>query len=70
MTQVLHVDDDPAITDLTGTVLEREDDRFVVETATSADGRLLYDCSPAGHLTCLTPSGIITSKNPPAAFFY
>jgi PAS domain S-box-containing protein len=35
--QILHVDDDPSITDLTGTFLEREDDRFAVETATSAD---------------------------------
>jgi PAS domain S-box-containing protein len=35
--QVLHVDDDPSITDLTGTFLEREDDRFAVEAATSAD---------------------------------
>jgi DNA-binding NtrC family response regulator len=35
--QILHVDDDPSITDLTGTFLEREDDRFTVETATSAD---------------------------------
>ena len=35
--RILHVDDDPSITDLTGTFLEREDDRFAVETATSAD---------------------------------
>jgi PAS domain S-box-containing protein len=35
--QVLHVDDDPSITDLTGTFLEREGDRFAVETAISAD---------------------------------
>ncbi|MFB6168952.1 MAG: PAS domain S-box protein, partial [Haloferacaceae archaeon] len=35
--QVLHVDDDPQFADLTGTFLEREDDRFAVETATSAD---------------------------------
>ncbi len=35
--QILHVDDNPSITDLTGTFLEREDDRFAVETATSAD---------------------------------
>ncbi|MFC7116354.1 response regulator [Natronoarchaeum sp. GCM10025703] len=35
--QILHVDDDPSITDLTGTFLEREDDRFAVQTATSAD---------------------------------
>ena len=35
--QILHVDDDPSITDLTEAFLEREDDRFAVETATSAD---------------------------------
>jgi PAS domain S-box-containing protein len=35
--RVLHVDDDPDIAALTATYLEREDDRFVVETATSAD---------------------------------
>ena len=31
---VLHVDDDPAFTELTAAFLEREDDRFSVETAT------------------------------------
>ncbi|MFC6887998.1 PAS domain S-box protein [Halorubrum trueperi] len=37
--RVLHVDDEPDFSDLTATFLEREDDRFVVETATSsADG--------------------------------
>lgn len=30
--QVLHIDDDPSITDLTGTFLERDDDRFTAET--------------------------------------
>ncbi len=35
--RVLHVDDEPDFADLTGTFLEREDDRFAVETATSAD---------------------------------
>ncbi|MFB6228137.1 MAG: PAS domain S-box protein, partial [Halobacteriales archaeon] len=35
--RILHVDDDPSITDLTGTFLEREDDRFTIETAASAD---------------------------------
>ena len=34
--RVLHVDDDPDFGDLTATVLEREDERFVVETATTA----------------------------------
>jgi chemotaxis response regulator CheB len=35
--RVLHVDDAPAFGELTATFLEREDDRFVVETATSVD---------------------------------
>lgn len=35
--RILHVDDEPNFTDLTATFLERESDRFVVETATSAD---------------------------------
>jgi PAS domain S-box-containing protein len=34
---ILHVDDNPSITDLTETFLKREDDRFAVETAISAD---------------------------------
>ena len=37
---VLHVDDDPSVTDLTGRFLEREDNRFSVETAISATGGL------------------------------
>ena len=35
--RVLHVDDDPEITELTAELLQREDDRISVETATSAD---------------------------------
>jgi PAS domain S-box-containing protein len=35
--QVLHVDDEPALTELVAEMLKREDDRFAVETATSAD---------------------------------
>ncbi len=34
---LLHVDDDPDFADLTATYLERENDRFDIETATSAD---------------------------------
>mgnify|MGYP000170992010 CR=1 FL=1 len=34
--RVLHVDDEPDLADLTATFLEREDDRFAVETVTSA----------------------------------
>jgi len=39
---VLHVDDDPGFADLTATYLEREDQEFVVETKTSAEGGLEY----------------------------
>ena len=35
--RILHVDDDPEFADLTATLLEREDDRFAVETATTGD---------------------------------
>ncbi|WP_436934106.1 PAS domain S-box protein [Halovenus marina] len=34
--RILHVDDDPAFLDVTATALEREHDRFVIETATTA----------------------------------
>ena len=38
--EVLHVDDDPELADVTADFLEREDDRFDVETATSVDAGL------------------------------
>ncbi|WP_049935587.1 PAS domain S-box protein [Haloplanus natans] len=38
--RVLHVDDQSDFADLTATFLERADDRFTVETASSADGGL------------------------------
>lgn len=34
---VLHVDDEPGLTDVAASFLERRDERFVVEMATSAD---------------------------------
>lgn len=43
--RILHVDDDPSITELSGTFLKREDDRFAIETATSADGGLEKLCN-------------------------
>ena len=45
---VLLVDDDPAITDLTASFLKREDDRFCIQTATSADEglQMINDCRP------------------------
>ncbi|MFB6220651.1 MAG: PAS domain S-box protein [Halolamina sp.] len=38
--RILHVDDDPDFADLTTTFLEREDDRFAIETATAASDGL------------------------------
>jgi len=38
--RVLHVDDDPEFLDLAATFLEREDERFRVETAEGADAAL------------------------------
>jgi PAS domain S-box-containing protein len=36
--RVLHVDDTPEILDLSATMLQRADDQFIIETATSASG--------------------------------
>jgi CheY-like chemotaxis protein len=44
--RILHVDDDPSITDLSGAFLEREDGRFAVETAKSADEGLQHISDP------------------------
>ena len=55
MINVLHVDDEPEFADLTATFLEREDDRFEVETATSASEALAdfaistFDCIVSDH---------------------
>nr|WP_222928443.1 PAS domain S-box protein [Haloplanus rubicundus] len=48
---VLHVDDDADFAALTATFLEREDDRFVVDTATSVDAGL--DRLAAGGVDCV-----------------
>jgi PAS domain S-box-containing protein len=48
---VLHVDDDPDFADLAATFLEREDDTFAVETATSADAGL--DHLAANDVDCI-----------------
>jgi PAS domain S-box-containing protein len=48
--RVLHVDDDPGFADLAATFLEREDERFDIETATDVDEGMTrvadeqYDC--------------------------
>ena len=56
--QILHVDDEPSMTDLTATFLEREDDQFSVETATSADEGLQ-------HLGDRPPDCIVSDYNMP-----
>jgi len=40
--RVLHIDDEPDFADMTATFLERENDRFEIETATDADEGLEY----------------------------
>jgi len=50
---VLHVDDDPSFLNLTEEFLEREDSRFAIETATSADNGLDRIRGPATGLRCL-----------------
>ena len=46
--QVLHIDDEPDVTDLSATFLEHGDQPFAVETATSADEGMerISDCPP------------------------
>lgn len=59
--RVIHVDDDPSLLDLTAELLEGEDDRFVLETATSADDGLdqIRDRPP----DCLVSDYDISGKN-------
>ena len=40
--RILHVDDDPDFVEMVGTFIEREDERFIVETATDATEALDY----------------------------
>jgi PAS domain S-box-containing protein len=61
--RVLHVDDDPAFTDVSSTILEGEDERFSVETAGDADEALArlddgaFDCVVSDY-EMPGPSGI------------
>jgi PAS domain S-box-containing protein len=56
--RILHVDDDPSITDLTGTFLERDDDRFAVQTTTSADEGIK-------HISDRPPDCVVSDYNMP-----
>ncbi|ESP87896.1 putative signal-transducing histidine kinase / response regulator [Candidatus Halobonum tyrrellensis G22] len=58
---MLHVDDDPAFADLTATYLERADDRFAVETATSADDGL--DRLVGGEFDCVVSDHDMPGRN-------
>ncbi|MFC4405206.1 hybrid sensor histidine kinase/response regulator [Haloarchaeobius iranensis] len=60
-TTVLHVDDDPAFTELVATQLEREDERLTVRTATSAaDGLALLD---DGDVDCVVSDYDMPGQN-------
>lgn len=56
--RILHVDDDPDLGDLVGTMLEREDERFTVETFTSAGAGL-------DRLTATTVDCIVSDYDMP-----
>jgi len=58
MVQVLHVDDQSDYADLTATFLERADDRFAVETVSSADSGL-------GRIDDRRPDCIVSDYNMP-----
>ena len=55
---LLHVDDDPSFADLTATALERQDDRFTVETVADADEALT-------RLASRLPDCIVSDYNMP-----
>jgi len=58
--RVLHVDDDPDFADLTATYLERENDRFAVETVySSSDGIVRLD----GEIDCVVSDYDMPSTN-------
>lgn len=58
--RVLHVDDDPSVTDLTATFLERETDRFSVETSHSV-------VEAQKRLKTATPDCIVSDYKMPGA---
>ncbi|WP_415381561.1 GAF domain-containing protein [Halosimplex sp. TS25] len=59
--RVLHVDDDPDVADLTATFLEREDDRFVVDTASDATEGL--DRLTSGAFDCVVSDYDMPGRN-------
>jgi PAS domain S-box-containing protein len=63
--RVLHVDDEPDFAEMTATFLEREDDRFVVETATRAEeGSEMLDGDGDGYeYDCVVSDYDMPGKN-------
>ncbi|WP_459193784.1 sensor histidine kinase [Halosimplex sp. J119] len=59
--RVLHVDDDPDIAELTATFLEREDERFVVDTVGDADEGM--DCLASGVFDCVVSDYDMPGRN-------
>ncbi|PSQ44033.1 histidine kinase, partial [Halobacteriales archaeon SW_7_68_16] len=60
-TQVLHVDDDPAFTELTVDMLERQEDQFTVETAHSASEGL--ELLAGGGFDCIVSDYDMPGRN-------
>jgi PAS domain S-box-containing protein len=58
---VLHIDDEPDFADLAADMLEREDDRFTVETATSASEGL--DRLASNHFDCVVSDYDMPGQN-------
>lgn len=59
--RVLHVDDDPAVTDITTEFLEAGTDGFVVESAESADAGL--DKLDTGSFDCVVSDYQMAGQN-------
>ena len=59
--RILHVDDDPEFVEMAATVLERADDRFVVETATRVDEGLARLAE--GDVDCIVSDYDIPGQN-------
>jgi PAS domain S-box-containing protein len=59
--RILHVDDDPDFTDMTTTFLKREEDRFSIETATSASEGL--NCLADGQFDCIVSDYDMPDRN-------
>lgn len=61
MIHVLHVDDEPSLSDMVGTFLERENDRITVRTATNADAGL--EILATGTIDCIVSDYDMPGRN-------